>query len=301
MFDHLGQIKPGGLGEEGLYHEGTRYLSCLILELDGRPPFFLGSTVRDENDQLSVALTNPDRIRDGRVEVPLGTLHLAVRTFLWQGACHWQARAQEPWHWSRSTASIQLRFRADFADIFEVRGNEARGPGPRPAPEMSAGPGDARVRRPRRDRRADAAPLHAGPGASWLRGPGAVRAVAPSPGGGRARAGGRLLAAARRRRAPGFDDAQAAAAAALERFKTGSCRVARVRRPVRRLAPAIRVRPAHADLRPADRAVSVRRAFPGSTRRSAATGSSPPSSASGSGPSWPEGSSRIWRPRRRPR
>ena len=35
VFDHSGQIKPGGLGEEGLYHEGTRYLSCLILELDG--------------------------------------------------------------------------------------------------------------------------------------------------------------------------------------------------------------------------------------------------------------------------
>ena len=74
VFDHYGDIKPGGLGEEGLYHEGTRYLSCLLLELDGQPPFFLSSTVRDENDQLSVALTNPDLIRDGRVEMPLGTL-----------------------------------------------------------------------------------------------------------------------------------------------------------------------------------------------------------------------------------
>ena len=35
-----------------------------------RRPFFLGSTVRDENDQLSVALTNPDLLRDGRVEAP---------------------------------------------------------------------------------------------------------------------------------------------------------------------------------------------------------------------------------------
>ncbi len=31
VFDHYGDIKPGGLGEEGLYHEGTRYLSCLLL------------------------------------------------------------------------------------------------------------------------------------------------------------------------------------------------------------------------------------------------------------------------------
>jgi hypothetical protein len=33
VFDHYGDITPGGLGEEGLYHEGTRYLSCLLLEL----------------------------------------------------------------------------------------------------------------------------------------------------------------------------------------------------------------------------------------------------------------------------
>ena len=65
VFDHYGDIKPGGLGEEGLYHEGTRYLSRLLLELEGGRPFFLGSSVRDENDQLAVALTNPDLRRDG--------------------------------------------------------------------------------------------------------------------------------------------------------------------------------------------------------------------------------------------
>ncbi|WP_406696828.1 amylo-alpha-1,6-glucosidase [Singulisphaera sp. Ch08] len=128
VFDHLGQIKPGGLGEEGMYHEGTRYLSCLVLELDGQAPFFLGSTVRDGNDQLSVALTNPDRMKAGRVEVPLGTLHLSVRTLLWQGACHWRLRIRN--HGTAPVnASIQLRFQADFADIFEVRGmkRKARG------------------------------------------------------------------------------------------------------------------------------------------------------------------------------
>ena len=60
VFDHYGDIKAGGLGEEGLYHEDTRYLSCLLLELEGSRPFFLSSTVRDENDQLAVNLTNPD-------------------------------------------------------------------------------------------------------------------------------------------------------------------------------------------------------------------------------------------------
>ena len=121
VFDHMGHFQASGLGEEGLYHDGTRYLSCLSLELDDGPPFFLGSTVRDENDQLSVTLTNPDRVRDGRVVVPLGALYLGVRTLLWEGACHWRLRVTNhgtmPVH-----GSIQIRFRADFADIFEVRG-----------------------------------------------------------------------------------------------------------------------------------------------------------------------------------
>ena len=88
VFDHYGDIKPGGLGEEGLYHEGTRFLSCLVLELAGARPFFLSSTVQDEEDQLAVALTNPDMLRNGQVQVPLGTLHLALKKFLWREACY---------------------------------------------------------------------------------------------------------------------------------------------------------------------------------------------------------------------
>ena len=128
VFDHFGQIKPAGLGEEGIYHEGTRYLSRLELMLDGRRPFYLGSTVRDENDQLSVSLTNPDEVRDGRIEVPLGALHLAVKAFLWGGVCHWHLRVKNH-GLDPVTSTLQWRFRTDFADIFEVRGmsRKARG------------------------------------------------------------------------------------------------------------------------------------------------------------------------------
>jgi glycogen debranching enzyme len=128
VFDHYGDVKPGGLGEEGLYHEGTRYLSRLQLELDGRRPFLLGSTIREENDQLTVALTNPDLLRDCEVAVGLGTLHLRLRTFLWRAACHRQLRVTN--HGPEPVAvTLRLHFSADFADIFEVRGmkRKARG------------------------------------------------------------------------------------------------------------------------------------------------------------------------------
>ena len=133
VFDHYGDIKPGGLGEEGLYHEGTRYLSCLLLELEGSRPFFLSSTVRDENDQLAVALTNPDLFRDGRVWAPLGTLHIALKKFLWQGVCYQQLRVKNH-GLGPVEVSLTLHFAADYADIYEVRGikRKARGEDLRP-------------------------------------------------------------------------------------------------------------------------------------------------------------------------
>jgi glycogen debranching enzyme len=128
VLDHYGDIKPGGLGEEGLYHEGTRYLSCFLLELEGGRPFFLSSTVRDENDQLAVDLTNPDLDRDGRVAVPIGTLYLALRKFLWQGVFYQQLRVRN-YGLEPVETSLSLHFEADYADIFEVRGmrRKARG------------------------------------------------------------------------------------------------------------------------------------------------------------------------------
>jgi hypothetical protein len=35
VFDHYGDIRPIHTGEEGLYYDGTRFLSSLMLDLDG--------------------------------------------------------------------------------------------------------------------------------------------------------------------------------------------------------------------------------------------------------------------------
>jgi glycogen debranching enzyme len=138
VFDHYGDIKSGGLGEEGLYHEGTRYLSCLVLELEGGRPAFLTSTVRDENDQLAVALTNPDLLREGAVRVPLGTLHIALKKFLWRGVCYQQLRVKN--HGLESVVtSLRLHFAADYADIYEVRGMKRKAHGQALRPEVSGG------------------------------------------------------------------------------------------------------------------------------------------------------------------
>ena len=38
VFDHHGDIRPVGMKEQGLFHEGTRFLSCLILRLGRGEP-----------------------------------------------------------------------------------------------------------------------------------------------------------------------------------------------------------------------------------------------------------------------
>src|SRR5216683_4858867 len=137
VFDRCGDITRGGLGEQGLYHHGTRHLSRFGLDLDGRPPFFLSSTVRDENDQLAVALTNFDVVQNGEVRVPHRTLHLALKTFLWDGTCYQQLRIKN--HGLESVAgSVDLHFAADYADVFELSGKRRTARGEDLSPEVTA-------------------------------------------------------------------------------------------------------------------------------------------------------------------
>ena len=223
VFDHFGHIQPSGLGEQGLYHQGTRYLSCLAIDLDDRAPFFLGSTVRDENDQLSVALTNPDRIRDGLIELPLGTLHLSVRTLIWQSACHWRLRVKN--HGAAVVdASIQIRFGADFADIFEVRGMKRKARGHDLHAEVAPGRvvlGYVGLDGRRRETRLHFVPVPVKLDAGRARfelsvGPHQEVVLELSV----ACCGGEGSP-----EPPAFEVAQASAAAALERYKTSSCRL----------------------------------------------------------------------------
>src|SRR6185436_3984014 len=77
VLDRFGDVQPVGLGEQGVYHDGTRFLSRFELRIGGRRPLLLSSTVKDENDLLAVDLTNPDIAdRDGALILPRGQVHL---------------------------------------------------------------------------------------------------------------------------------------------------------------------------------------------------------------------------------
>jgi glycogen debranching enzyme len=127
VFDRGGTIRTEGLGEMGLFHEGTRFLSAFELLLDNQRPLLLSSTVRQDN-ALLVDLTNPDFTDSSTGPLPRDTVHVFFTSFLWERA--WYARLRLH-NYSLTTIDLPLamRFAADYADIFEIRGTrrERRG------------------------------------------------------------------------------------------------------------------------------------------------------------------------------
>lgn len=123
VFDRDGDIRCFKFGPQGLYHEGTRFLSHFELTLNGERPMLLSSTVKEDNVLLNVDLTNPDMTDEGDVSIPRGSLHLARTRFLWQGHCFERLRIH---NYSLLTMPVRISFtvEADFADLFEVRGKK---------------------------------------------------------------------------------------------------------------------------------------------------------------------------------
>jgi glycogen debranching enzyme len=121
LFDGTGDIFPAGLGEHGLYHEGTRFLSRLEFRVEQRRPFVLGSIPRHQGSTVMVHLTTPDIDQNGRMALPRETLHVARSLLLREGS--WYQRVQfRNFGLSPIAFSFEFDYEADFADLFEVRG-----------------------------------------------------------------------------------------------------------------------------------------------------------------------------------
>lgn len=119
MFDHAGMIGQAGIGELGLYHDDTRYLSLFEVALERRRMLLLNSTVLRDNI-LNVDLANPDLPERGE-PLPRDSIHLFVQSFLWDRG--WHARLQlHNYALHAVEVELSLLFDADFADVFEVRG-----------------------------------------------------------------------------------------------------------------------------------------------------------------------------------
>jgi glycogen debranching enzyme len=108
-------------GPLGLYYHDTRFLSYLALRIEGLAPLLLSSTMLDDNAALLVDLANPDIHENDDIVLAKDTILLSRAKFLYAGTCY-ERIGIKSFSTSERAFSVELRFDADFRDLFEVRG-----------------------------------------------------------------------------------------------------------------------------------------------------------------------------------
>jgi len=121
VFDYRGDIGSEPGSSEGLYRRDTRILSKLTVLLEEARPLLLSSTIQDDNTSFSADLSNPDLLIGDVVALRREQIHLHRLRFLWDGACYERLLVR---NFSDQALCVRLAvcFDADFADLFEVRG-----------------------------------------------------------------------------------------------------------------------------------------------------------------------------------
>ncbi len=122
VLDRYGDIHRVSPGYQGVYVNGTRYLSELALTLAGdHRPLLLNSTVLEDSDVMVADLTNPDLEPEEGGPLKSDTVHIRRHKVLGEGSCSEELVLR---NFGREPVAMTLfyRFAADYADIFEVRG-----------------------------------------------------------------------------------------------------------------------------------------------------------------------------------
>jgi glycogen debranching enzyme len=123
VFDKQGDCSGGIGGPDGLYHQDTRFLSALTMRLGEMAPLLLGSVLLDDNGAMVVDLTNADLHDDGgKVWLQRDSIHVGRLKFLCGNSCYERIRLRRFGPVGRPIP-LEIGFDADFADLFEVRGD----------------------------------------------------------------------------------------------------------------------------------------------------------------------------------
>ncbi len=121
IFDRWGNIRQLGEEVQGIYHFGMRFINDLQLRIQGERPLLLSSSVKEENEILSVDLTNPSFKDIHKKHIAKDTIYIGRSKFLRNGCCYEEIRLS---NYGNETCEFELTLslHADFKDIFEIRG-----------------------------------------------------------------------------------------------------------------------------------------------------------------------------------
>lgn len=118
IFDRWGDVHPYTKKAQGIFHQGTRFINRLELRLNKKKPLLLSSCIKEDNDFLSVDLTNPDLTDCGLME---NSLHISRNQFIRNGVYYEEINAVN-YGDKDCTVELSIAFGADFKDLFEIRG-----------------------------------------------------------------------------------------------------------------------------------------------------------------------------------
>jgi glycogen debranching enzyme len=121
VLDAYGDLGTVPDSPEGLFFHDTRHLSRFELRFEGRRPLLLSSVIQDDNAALNVDLTNPDVRLDQDSGTPRDIIAIDRTKFLRDGVAYERIGLRN-YDGRPRRFRLDLRFDADFRDLFEVRG-----------------------------------------------------------------------------------------------------------------------------------------------------------------------------------
>jgi glycogen debranching enzyme len=123
VFNPHGDIIAASGSSDGIYHRDTRHLSRLELRLHRAPLLLLSSNVQEDNAILTVDLANPGLVLGGRTTLQGERVHVNRLKYIWENACYERFLVRN-FDTTPHVVTLEIRFAADFADLFEVRGQK---------------------------------------------------------------------------------------------------------------------------------------------------------------------------------
>lgn len=121
VFDRWGDVQQLGTRVQGIYHEGTRYVSDFEFRLAGERPLLLSSTISENNEILTVDLTNQELRLSNNEIIPQSKIHVFRTKYLREGQCYESIKLAN-YDTNPYEFDISFSLGADYKDIFEVRG-----------------------------------------------------------------------------------------------------------------------------------------------------------------------------------
>jgi glycogen debranching enzyme len=118
LADALGDVQHA---EDGMFTNDTRVLSRYELRIAGSSPSLLGAAISQDNAVFTAHLTNHPLPPLSERSIPQGVIHLE-RTRCLLGACLYERLQLTNFSESATIVPLELRFQADFRDIFEIKG-----------------------------------------------------------------------------------------------------------------------------------------------------------------------------------